>query len=85
MADRARDHRYGSSDAISKGSSVVGVSGAVTAGPEDSIRGVELPEGLGTEVEGVEGVRAAPRCMNLRFNVEDDSPGMVATREVGMI
>jgi len=31
-------------------------------------------------VDGVEGVaRAAPRCMNLRFKVEEDSPGMVAS------
>ena len=85
MADRARDHRYGSSEATSRGSSIVGVSGAEAAGPEDSIRGVELPEGLDTGVEGVEGVRAVPRCMNLRFNVEDDNPGMVVTRAVSMI
>lgn len=50
------------------------------AGPEDSIRGVELPDGFGIGVEGVEGVRAAPRCINLRFKVEEDNPGMVATR-----
>jgi hypothetical protein len=55
------------------------------AGPEDSIRGVELPEGFGIGVEGVEGVRAAPRCMNLRFKVEDDNPGIMATRGLGMI
>jgi len=80
LVDRPSDHRYGSSEATSRGSSIVGVSGAETAGPEDSIRGVELPDGLGIGVEGVEGVRAAPRCMNLRFKVEEDSPGMVATR-----
>lgn len=80
MLDRARDHRYGSSEATSVGSSILGVSGAGAVGPEDSIRGLELPEGFGIGVEGVEGVLAAPRCMNLRFKVEDDKPGMMATR-----
>jgi hypothetical protein len=41
---------------------------------------VELLGGFEMGVEGVEGVRAAPRCMNLRFKVEDDSPGMMAAK-----
>jgi hypothetical protein len=49
-------------------------------GPAESSRGVEElpPAGFEMGVEGVEvGVFAAPRCINLRFKVEEDRPGMV--------
>lgn len=46
--------------------------------------GVDEDAGLGVEGPGVGGAevgaRAVARCMNLRFMVEDDRPGMVAER-----
>lgn len=73
-------HRYGSSDAIVGVPSGKGVEDGVSfsLGVEDPAGagpGVDGCAGPGPGVEGADvGVRAAARCMNLRFSVEDESP-----------
>lgn len=74
-AGREMVHRYGSSDAI-RVESGRGVDGVSVLGVDDPA-GVEFPVGVwAMGVDGAEfvGVRAAARCMNLRFNVDDESP-----------